>query len=100
MVLFRASLAGTALMLVVGLSSACSPTSPSSLISREQAIDLARQAIDFEPKTVSVETSSFHGSPVWTISFSSVDSNSRTPGQFAKLNVDRKTGEVTWIAMS
>jgi hypothetical protein len=96
----RKSMVRVFLILIFGLGSACSPTSPSTLISREQAIDLARQRIDFEPKSISAETNTFHGNPVWTITFATADPTNLSPGQFAKLNVDRKTGEVAWISIS
>jgi len=86
-------------LLLFGLS-ACSPTSPSSEITRDRAIDLARQHISFEPTNIATETDSRQGRPVWVVTFRRADGSHGGLGQFVEVTLDRRTGQLVTIAMS
>jgi hypothetical protein len=60
---------GLLLSLALFALSACSPTSPSSDITRERAIELARQHVSFEPTSTAAEMDSRQGRPVWVVTF-------------------------------
>ncbi len=80
--------------------SACSPTSPSSEITRERAIELARQHVSFEPTSVAANTDSRQGRPVWVVTLRRADGSHGGLGQFAEVTLDRRTGVLVTIAMS
>ena len=68
-------------------------------ITRDRAIEIARQEVSFEPGSVEAELSSSDSRPVWRVTF-----RGRLPGQpqglFETLivDVDTDTGEIVSIA--
>jgi outer membrane lipoprotein-sorting protein len=88
-------------------ASACSssPTSPTSPelpngISRERAIDIARQQVSFTPTSVDVATDTVQGQPTWAVTFRASDGSHGGLGQFMKVWVDRRSGEIVSLARS
>lgn len=70
-------------------------------ITREQAIEIARKHVTFEPRTVEAVAEEDEGRPVWRVTF-----RGRPPGpehamgELQEILVDRRTGEVVSLAMS
>ena len=93
---------GIGLFLSIALVSltACSPTSPSAEITRDRAIELARQHVSFEPTSTAAEMDSRQGRPVWVVTFRRADGSHGGLGQFAVVSLDRRTGELVTVAMS
>ena len=87
-------------MTLFALSACSSPISPSSEITRERAIELARQHVSFEPTGTAAEMDSRQGRPVWVVTFRRADGSHGGLGQFAEVTMDRRTGELVTIAMS
>ena len=56
-------------MTLFALSACSSPISPSSEITGERAIELARQHVSFEPTGTAAEMDSRQGRPVWVVTF-------------------------------
>ena len=76
------------------------PSGPvESVISREEAIEIARQEVSFEPESVEADFSTSDARPVWRVTF-----RGRLPGQPPGLfetmtvEVDADSGEVVSIA--
>ena len=80
--------------------SGCSPTSPSSQITRDRAIEIARQQITFEPTNASATMETRQGRPVWVVTFRRADGSHGGLGQFAEITLDRETGQIVSLAMS
>jgi hypothetical protein len=98
---FRSCSRGWLLSLMLFALSACSsPTSPSSEITRERAIELARQHVPYEPTSSAADTDSRLGRPVWVVTFRRADSSHGGLGQFAEVTLDRRTGQIVSVAMS
>jgi hypothetical protein len=87
-------------MTLFALSACSSPISPLSEITRERAIELARQHVSFEPTSTGAEMDSRQGGPVWVVTFRRADGSHGGLGQFAEVTLDRRTGELVTIAMS
>ena len=70
-------------------------------ITREQAIEIARKHVSFEPRSIEAAAVKEDGRPVWRVTF-----RGRPPGpehamgEFQEILVDRRTGEVVSLAMS
>lgn len=70
-------------------------------ITREQAIEIARPHVSFEPQSVEAVADQEEGRPVWRVTF-----RGRPPGpdhaigEFQEIVVDRRTGEIVALAMS
>ena len=70
-----------------------------SQVTREQAIEIARQEVSFQPDSVEAVLSTSEGQPVWRVTF-----RGRLPGQPSGLfetmivEVDASSGEVVSIA--
>ncbi|MGH2628056.1 MAG: PepSY domain-containing protein [Anaerolineales bacterium] len=70
-------------------------------MSREQAIEIARQRLDFEAKSVEAVRATDEGRPVWRVTFRGEDIGPARPmGEVLIVLVDRKTGEVVSVGMS
>ena len=81
------------------MSSPTSPTAPTG-ISRERAVDIARQQVTFIPTSVDVETDTIRGQATWAVTFRASDGSHGGLGQFMKVWVDRNTGEIVSVAQS
>lgn len=92
------------LALVTAISAfvACggTPASPSSTITRERAIEIARSHVSFEPTSVDAQQAARQSKEVWVVTLRRADGSHRGLGQFAEVTIDRATGEVVTIAMS
>jgi hypothetical protein len=84
--------------IVLALAVAC--TGPSETeISRDRAIEIARQQIAFQPDTSEVTRTTSNGTPVWRVTF-----RGRLPGQppglfeTAIIDVDRSNGDIVSVA--
>jgi peptidase YpeB-like protein len=69
-------------------------------ISRERAIELARQHIDFEPGKVEAVQDTEEGRLVWRVTFYGKGVDAAHPGQVSFVVLDRRTGEVVSLGMS
>lgn len=83
---------------VLALALAC--TGPSEAeITRDRAIEIARQQIAFQPDSTEAERTASNGRPVWRVTF-----HGRLPGQppglfeTAIVDVDRSNGKIVSIA--
>jgi hypothetical protein len=80
------------------LAVACTAPSESE-ISRDRAIEIARQQITFQPDNTEAERTTSNMRPVWRVTF-----RGRLPGQppglfeTAIIDVDRSNGEIVSIA--
>jgi Peptidase propeptide and YPEB domain len=84
--------------IVLALAVAC--TGPSETeISRDRAIEIARQQITFQPDTTDVTRTTSNGRPVWRVTFRGTRPG-QPPGLFetATVDVDRSNGEIVSIA--
>jgi hypothetical protein len=88
------------MVLTIVLLSGCSPTSPSSQITRDRAIDLARQTVRFEPTNITATLDTVRGHPVWVVTLTRGDRSHGLFEEFAEISVDRKTGEIVRLAIS
>ena len=91
-----------ALVTAVTAIAACggTPASPSSTITRERAIEIARSHVSFEPTSVDAEHAARQGKQVWLVTLRRADGNHGGLGQFAEVTVDRATCDVMTSAMS
>jgi hypothetical protein len=87
------------LSLLVIVLSGCSVTTPSD-ITPEQAIELARHHVGFEPATTATRTGVQQGRAVWVVTFTRADGSHGGLGQFIEVTLDRKTGSLVALAMS
>lgn len=96
------TLAFVLLGLTLVMISACSrtPTSPSSEIARERAIEIARQQVSFEPTSTDAAIGVRQNRQVWVVAFRRADGSHGGLGQFMEITVDRSTGDVVTVAMS
>jgi hypothetical protein len=88
------------LLTLVALPACSSPTSPTSEITRDRAIELARQHVSFEPTSTGADKDSRQGRPVWVVTFRRADGSHGGLGLFAEVSLDRRTGELVTVAMS
>jgi hypothetical protein len=101
----RAQLHFVLLVATLAAVSGCSstaPTSPTSPtgISRERAIDIARQQITFTPTSIDIATDTVKGHATWAVTFLASDGSHEGLGQFMKVWVDQTTGEIVSLARS
>jgi uncharacterized protein YcfL len=94
----------TVILLVLSLLvlAACASQSTGQEISRERAIEIARQNINFEPDRIEAVKDTEEGRPVWRVTFykGSKEVSSTHLGQVSFVSIDRKTGEVVSLGMS
>lgn len=70
-------------------------------IAREQAIDIARKEVKFEPRQVEARKDTEDGRPVWRVTFRGQPPGpSHAIGEFMEIAVDRRTGEIVALSMS
>lgn len=86
--------------LLFALLAACASQNGGQEISRERAIEIARQQIDFEPGKVEAVQETDEGRPVWKVTFYAKGVDAAHPGQVSFFVVDRKTGEIVSLGMS
>lgn len=86
--------------LLFALLAACASQNGGQEISRERAIEIARQQIDFEPGKVEAVKETDEGRPVWKVTFYAKGVDAAHPGQVSFFLVDRKTGEIVSLGMS
>ena len=83
------------------LALACASGARDEEISRERAIELARQHLTFEAKSVEAEQATEQGRPVWRVTFRGREASPPdSMGEFLAVAIDRKTGELVSIAMA
>ena len=87
-------------LLSLSLFAACASQSSGQEISRERAIEIARQQIDFEPGKVEAVKETDQGRPVWKVTFYAKGVDATHPGQVSFFLVDRNTGEIVSLGMS
>jgi hypothetical protein len=84
---------------VLALGISCPSASRNTEISRDRAIDIARQQVSFQPDRVAADRTTSGARPVWRVTL-----RGRLPGQPPGLfetiiiEIDRRTGEVVSIA--
>lgn len=89
-----------AVSLTLALLAACASQSGGPEISRERAIEIARQQIDFEPGKVEAVQDTDQGRPVWRVTFYGKGVDAAHPGQVSFFLIDRETGEIVSLGMS
>lgn len=83
---------------LVSLAATCVDSSQAA-ISRERAIEIARQHVSFQPDSIEAERATSGARPVWRVTL-----RGRLPGQppglfeTAIIEIDRRSGEVVSIA--
>ena len=88
-------------LLLAFLAFACASGARDEEISRERAIEIARQHLTFEAKSVEAEQATEQGRPVWRVTFRGREANPPdSMGEFLTVDIDRKTGELVTIAMA
>lgn len=98
--LFRSSLV-SALCAVLLLAACTAASDGGGEISREKAIEIARQHLEFEAQSTEAVRTTDEGRPVWQITFRGEDIGPGRPiGEVLIVLVDRKTGEVVSIGMT
>jgi hypothetical protein len=90
------------LVLLLLVLAACASQNAGKEISRERAIEIARQNIHFEPDRIEAVKDAEEGRPVWRVTFykSSREVSSTHLGQVSFVVLDRKTGEIVSLGMS
>ena len=77
------------------------PAAAEELITREQAIEIARSQVKFQPESIDVVAEEDDGRPVWRVTFRGRPPGPEHPmGEFQEFLVDRRTGEIVSLAMS
>lgn len=88
-------------LLLTLLALACTSSVKDEEISREKAIEIARQHLTFEAKSVEAEHATEQGRPVWRVTFRGREPNPpHLMGEFLAVTIDRKTGEMVTVGMS
>jgi len=86
---------------VLAVGGTCPGPSQNTELSRERAIDIARQQVTFQPDSIEAERTTSGTRPVWRVTF-----RGRLPGQppglfeTAIVEIDRRSGEVVSVARS
>jgi hypothetical protein len=79
----------------------CASSKSGDEISKERAIEIARQQIHFEPKSTEAVPVTDQGRAVWRVTFRGEDLSPTNPiGQVQIFEIDRHTGEIVSLAMS
>lgn len=92
---------GVALILALWVMalSACAHSATAPELSRERAIEIARQQVSFSPSNIDARKASSGGTPIWRVTL-----RGRLPGQPPMLfetrvvEIDRRTGAVLSVA--
>jgi hypothetical protein len=87
-------------VLALLLLAACASRKAGEEISKERAVELARQHVDFEPGKVEAVKEDEEGRPVWRVTFYGKGVDAAHPGQVSFVVLDRRTGDVISLGMS
>ena len=88
-------------LLLALIALACASGAKDEEISRERAIEIARQHLTFEAKSAEAEQATEQGRPVWRVTFRGKEPNPpHSMGEFLAVTIDRKTGEMVTVGMS
>lgn len=88
-------------LIAFALLAACASGSGGEEISKERAIELARQHIQMDPERIeAVKKTSEDGRPIWEVTFFAKGVTATNPGHVEVIQLDRKTGEMVSVAMS
>lgn len=89
-------------LLIAAIVSAWAPAPVSSdlPITRDQAIDVARRQVSFEPTSIETKTDERRGHQVWVVTLRRDGTTPGVLGLFAEVAIDRSTGQVVTIAVS
>ena len=79
---------------------ACASRVGSEEISKQRAIELAREHLTFEARKVEAVKTTDQGRAVWQVTFRGETASQVHMGEVLIVNIDRKTGEMVSIAMS
>ncbi|HYN21749.1 MAG TPA: PepSY domain-containing protein [Thermoanaerobaculia bacterium] len=85
---------------LLALLAGCASRSESQEISKERAIELAREHVEFEPGNIEAVKETEEGRPVWRVTFYGKGVSATQPGEVMFVLLDRKTGEVVSLGMS
>lgn len=89
------------LVLALPLLAACSSQTAREEVSRERAIEIARQHVQFEVREVEAEQATEESRPVWRVTFRGEPmSQTHQMAELVIVFVDRATGEVVSLGMS
>src|SRR5262245_14686013 len=87
-------------LLLFALLAGCASQGTGKEVSRERAIELARQHVEFDPGKVEAVKDTDEGRPVWRVTFYGKGVSAAHPGQVMIVVLDRKTGELVSLGMS
>lgn len=88
------------LLLLAALLAACAGQRAGDGISKERAIEIARQKLTFEAQSVDAVPQVAEGRAVWQVTFHGAGPSQVQIGEILIVTVDRQTGEIVAIAMS
>ena len=88
-------------LLLALLALACASGAKDQEISRERAIEIARQHLTFEAKSVEAVQATEQGRPVWRVTFRGQEIGpAHEIGEVLIVDIDRKSGELVTIAIT
>lgn len=87
-------------LLALLILTACASGSSGEEISQERAIEIAREHLQFEPRSTEAEKTTDQGRAVWQVTFRGRPPEEGGIGEVLIVSIDRKTGEMVSIAMS
>lgn len=96
----KTSVLSALFLFALALLAACASQGDAQEISRERAIELARQHVTFEPGRVEAVQDTEENRPVWRVTFYGKGVTPERPGEVMIVVLDRKTGEMVSLAMS
>ncbi|NNE06089.1 MAG: PepSY domain-containing protein [Xanthomonadales bacterium] len=85
------------LLMSVTLSAQACKTPGQGLISRQEAIEIARKEISFEPKSVETAQSTFDGVPAWEVMLRNT-SEPDPRGSVVFVTIDARSGKILALA--
>jgi predicted small secreted protein len=91
-----------AVLAALMMLAACASRSGGEEISKERAIELAREHLTFEARKVEAVKATDQGRTVWQVTFRGTEPNPSLGlmGEILIVSIDRKTGEMVSVAMS
>ena len=88
------------LIFAIALLTACASGGAVRELSKERAVELARQHVQFEPGKIEAVKDTDQGRPVWRVTFYGKGVSAVHPGEVMIVVLDRKSGEVVSLGMS
>jgi hypothetical protein len=86
------------LALAIVFLSGCFPTSPSSQMTSDRAVELARPVVRFEPTTITTRKDTSRGLWVWIVTFRGSPLEGG-PVLYEEVAVNPNTGKIVWAVI-